>query len=78
VAAPTSEEVVEEKPTKKEKSKPTRMVYSDSETSPEEKMARLPRYAFVPERREGTVFRGATTAAVAETVTVSDEITKPS
>lgn len=35
----------EEKPTKKEKAK-TRLVYNDETTSPEEKMAQLPRYAF--------------------------------
>lgn len=52
-SAPKPEETPEEKPAKKEKekSKPTRLVYSDNETSPEEKMARLPRYAFVPEER---------------------------
>ncbi|OIW23806.1 hypothetical protein CONLIGDRAFT_686037 [Coniochaeta ligniaria NRRL 30616] len=33
---------------KKDKEKNTRMVYADTEVSPEEKMARLPRYAFVP------------------------------
>jgi hypothetical protein len=34
---------------KKEKEKHVRMVYSDTEFSPEERMARLARYAFVPE-----------------------------
>ena len=34
---------------KKEKDgKSMKLVYSDNETSPEEKMARLPRYAFTP------------------------------
>ncbi|EXJ68675.1 uncharacterized protein A1O5_08469 [Cladophialophora psammophila CBS 110553] len=32
----------------KEKPKATRLVYSDNETSPEEKMAMLPKYAFTP------------------------------
>ncbi|OAP65014.1 hypothetical protein AYL99_00986 [Fonsecaea erecta] len=32
----------------KEKPKATRLVYSDNETSPEEKMALLPKYAFTP------------------------------
>ena len=32
----------------KEKDKATKLVYSDNEVSPEEKMARLPRYAFAP------------------------------
>lgn len=36
----------EEKKTKKEKDKNMKLVYSDNEVSPEEKMAQLPRYAF--------------------------------
>ena len=44
--APAKEEAADEKAGKKEKSKATRLVYSDNETSPEEKMAVLPRYAF--------------------------------
>lgn len=43
-------EATEEKPAKKDKSKQARLVYSDNEFSPEEKMAGLPRYAFVPNR----------------------------
>ncbi|KAJ9132089.1 C2h2 finger domain-containing protein [Pleurostoma richardsiae] len=38
-----------EKRGKKDKDKNMRMVYADTEVSPEEKMARMPRYAFVPE-----------------------------
>jgi hypothetical protein len=47
---PAKEEVVEDKGGKKEKEKPksTRLVYSDNEISPEEKMALLPKYAFTP------------------------------
>lgn len=41
-------EATEEKPSKKDKSKQARLVYSDNDVSPEEKMAGLPRYAFVP------------------------------
>ncbi|MCJ1281108.1 hypothetical protein MMC26_000426 [Xylographa opegraphella] len=48
----------------KEKDKDTRMVYSDNETSPEEKMAKLSRYAFNPEGKEDTVLGDASTAAV--------------
>lgn len=33
---------------KSKKDKPMKMVYSDNHTSPEEKLARMPRYAFVP------------------------------
>ncbi|MCJ1381935.1 hypothetical protein MMC17_005047 [Xylographa soralifera] len=39
----------------KEKEKDTRMIYADNETSPEEKMAKLSRYAFHPEGTENTV-----------------------
>lgn len=39
-----------EKRPKKEKEKAIKLVYSDNETSPEEKMAKLSRYAFVPNR----------------------------
>ena len=38
----------EEKKAKKEKDKSMKLVYADNEISPEEKMAKLPRYAFVP------------------------------
>lgn len=43
-----TEEPAEDKKDKKEKSKASHLVYSDQETSPEEKMARMPRYAFTP------------------------------
>ena len=53
-----------EKKLKKDKDKETRMVVSDNETSPEEKMARLPRYAFSPGANVGSVGGvGATSAA---------------
>ena len=48
----------------KDKDKPVKLVYSDNETSPEEKLAKLPRYAFVPDRKPETVLGEATTAAV--------------
>jgi hypothetical protein len=46
---PTNEPI-DEKKDKKEKSKASHLVYSDHENSPEEKMARMPRYAFTPEK----------------------------
>jgi hypothetical protein len=46
----TLDEPVEEKKDKKEKFKASHLVYSDQDTSPEEKMARMPRYAFSPEK----------------------------
>lgn len=46
--APKPAVVQEEKKAKKEKDKNMKLIYSDNEVSPEEKMAKLPRYAFVP------------------------------
>lgn len=56
-AVVAKEEAGEEKVTKKDKegkektTKPTRMVYTDNETSPEEKMALMPKYAFTHPRK---------------------------
>ena len=68
-AAQTEARAGESQPEKKskkekEKDKDTRMVYSDNEISPEEKMAKLSRYAFNPEEKENTVLGDASTAAV--------------
>lgn len=38
----------EEKKSKKDKDKNMKLVYSDNDVSPEEKMAQMPRYAFAP------------------------------
>ncbi|KAL1970722.1 hypothetical protein VTN77DRAFT_4366 [Rasamsonia byssochlamydoides] len=71
-------EITEDKKAKKEKDKSkTRLVYSDNEISPEEKMARLPRYAYVPDRKGETVLAEATTAAVSRNVTNSDDVMDP-
>ncbi|PIG88914.1 C2H2 finger domain protein [Aspergillus arachidicola] len=66
-AAASAAPPTEEKPTKKDKSKQSRLVYSDNETSPEEKMAKLPRYAFVPDRLGETAFQEQVPAAVTGT-----------
>ncbi|KAK6379502.1 hypothetical protein LTS17_006420 [Exophiala oligosperma] len=54
-AAPAKEEAGEDKAAKKEKEKEkpksTRLVYSDNDTSPEEKMAMLAKYAFTPAQK---------------------------
>ncbi|KAL8690849.1 MAG: hypothetical protein Q9218_003798 [Villophora microphyllina] len=47
------EGATEDKKGKKDKDKNTKMMYSDNEVSPEEKMAHLPRYAFAPEGKVG-------------------------
>ena len=54
---------------KSKKDKPMKMVYSDNDVSPEEKMALMPRYAFVPEGKAETAPAEAT-AAQAAVVTV--------
>lgn len=46
----------------KEKQKLTKMMYTDNETSPEEKMARLPRYAYTPDGRKENVLAEITPA----------------
>ena len=59
---------VTEKKFKKAKEIP-KMVYHDEEVSPEEKMAKLPRYAFVPEKKDETTLVDATqVSGVAGTV----------
>jgi len=47
-SATPADEPAPEKKSKKEKDKNVRMVYDD-ELSPEERMALMPRYAFVPQ-----------------------------
>ena len=51
--APAKEDAGEDKGAKKDKEKPksTRLVYSDNETSPEEKMAMMAKYAFTPAQK---------------------------
>lgn len=73
-AAASAGATTEEKPSKKDKGKPTRLVYSDNETSPEEKMARLSRYAFVPDRRGETTLEELPAAVVVGTIRESDKI----
>jgi len=59
-------EVVEKKA---KKDKPIKMVYSDNEFSPEERMAKMPRYAFVPAgKTESPLADTATLPGVASTV----------
>lgn len=53
VAVTTPAPETTEKKSKKEKG--MRMIYSDNEMSPEEKMAKMPRYAFVPEGKVDTI-----------------------
>ncbi|KAL5339341.1 hypothetical protein BJX70DRAFT_158004 [Aspergillus crustosus] len=65
-------ENAEEKSSKKDKSKQSRLVYSDNETSPEEKMASLSRYAFVPDRRTETTLEELPSSAVVGTIRESE------
>lgn len=59
-----AEDLQEEKKGKKEKDKNTKLVYSDNDISPEEKMAQLPRYAFAPIEKDNGALEDTTTAAV--------------
>jgi hypothetical protein len=74
IATPTPAPESAEKPDiaaekKAKKEKPIKMVYSDNELSPEEKMAMMPRYAFVPERKtESSLVDATTVPGVAGTV----------
>ncbi|KAL2871057.1 putative C2H2 finger domain protein [Aspergillus lucknowensis] len=74
---PKATDGAEEKPTKKDKSKQSRLVYSDNETSPEEKLARLPRYAFAPVRRTETTLEELPSSAVVGTIRESGTIVDP-
>lgn len=76
-AAAPAAEATEEKPAKKDKAKQMKLVYSDNETSPEEKMARMPRYAFAPDRQGETVLGELPSAVVVGTVRESDTVTDP-
>jgi hypothetical protein len=67
----------EEKPSKKDKSKQSRLVYSDNETSPEEKMAKLPRYAFDPDRRTETALQELPASVVVGQVPISEATVMP-
>ncbi|MCJ1309369.1 hypothetical protein MMC25_003028 [Agyrium rufum] len=55
VETPKEDAPTTEKKSKKDKDRATRLVYTDNEVSPEEKMAHLSRYAYVPEgmQRDG-------------------------
>lgn len=59
-----AEDPQEEKKSKKDKDKNIKLVYSDNDVSPEEKMAQLPRYAFAPGGKDSVILGVATTAAV--------------
>jgi len=44
-----TEEKLEPTEKKPKKEKPIKMIYSDNDMSPEERMAKMPRYAFIPD-----------------------------
>lgn len=67
VPEPTEKSEPAEKKSKKDK--PVKMIYSDNDMSPEEKMAQMPRYAFVPDgKTETALVDAATVPGVAGTV----------
>lgn len=57
----------------KKAKKATRLVYSDQEVSPEEKMAQMSKYAFTPDKREET-YLGPVEAAVTGVVQAPDDV----
>lgn len=66
---PKTTEKTETSEKKLKKDKPTKMIYSDNEISPEEKMAMMPRYAFMPaEKPESVLVDAATSPGVAGVV----------
>lgn len=67
--APETAEKLEPTEKKSKKDKPVKMIYSDNDMSPEEKMAQMPRYAFVPDgKTESALVDAATIPGVAGTV----------
>jgi hypothetical protein len=67
------DEPQEDKKAKKEKDKSTKLVYSDNDISPEEKMAQMPRYAFAPIGKEESMSGGANMAAITVTTGSKDQ-----
>ena len=63
-AEPKTDEAHEDRKGKKEKEKSTRLIYSDNDVSPEEKMAQMPRYALAP---DGNDSGGAPIASITVT-----------
>jgi len=61
IAVPSAAPEPSEKKSKKDKDKNMKMIYSDNEVSPEEKMARMPRYAFAPVGKDDTELVDAAT-----------------
>lgn len=62
--APETKTDAAEKPEpekKSKKDKPIKMIYSDNDLSPEEKMAKMPRYAFVPDGKTESMLVDAET-----------------
>ncbi len=75
--APVLAEATTGKKSKKEKDKDkaTKLIYSDNEVSPEEKMAKLPRYAFDPTSKKEEAVLGSTVEPTATSVVAeSDDV----
>lgn len=63
---------------KKEKAKPAiRLVYNDDTLSPEEKMAQLPRYAYVPDKSTQTALGELPGNAIVGAIQDSDTVFDP-
>ncbi|KAK3061012.1 hypothetical protein LTS18_007209, partial [Coniosporium uncinatum] len=57
---------------KKVKNTNIQLVYTDNDTSPEEKMFKMPKYAFTPHQAEETVLGEPTPAVTGVVGTIND------
>jgi hypothetical protein len=78
ISSAAKEAAAAEKPGKKDKAKNTRMIYSDENTSPEEKMAKLARYAFSrPMFQQETALGEIPGSIVVGTIRNQDKVVDP-
>jgi hypothetical protein len=78
ISSAAKEAAAPEKPAKKDKTKNTRMIYSDENTSPEEKMAKLARYAFSrPAFQQETALGEIPASIIVGTIRDQDKVVDP-
>jgi hypothetical protein len=74
IPAPEASSKPEPSEKKSKKDKPMKMVYSDNEISPEEKMALMPRYAFIPEGKAESSKAVAPSVSVASSESIAVDV----
>lgn len=73
-ATPGAADAADKKAKKaRDKDRPTKLVYSDNETSPEEKMAKMSRYAFDPASKKEEIYLGGAVEATTTGVVVGPD-----